>query len=210
MNNRVWAAVAAFAGLAVLLGIWVSMQTDTTPAEGSAGPRGPKPLSEARAIPLDPPDARLGTGDLAMGQPMSRRGPRGRPDGRPNMQGIHPPPQIDVPPGMQQTYPTTEDGIARAVNDARSELSACYETAKFHSPALTGKMTLQLAVEPAEGAPIGQVKSVQTDSAVDDTMFESCVATVFGEMRFVATEPTTIRYPIDFDAAPPGEVPLPR
>lgn len=210
MNQRIWAVVAAFAGVAILIGLWMSMQTSTTPV--APGPRVPKPLTEARAIPIDPPEARLGTGDLGLRQPISRRGPHGRPDGVPSRQGIRPPPPIEPPGGLPLMYPTTDDGVARAVNDVRSELTACFETAKFHSPDLASEMTLQLVIEPADGAPLGEVRSVHADlgeSDEDDAMFETCLASVFGGLRFVAQTPITVRTPIDFDA-PPGEVPARR
>lgn len=118
---------------------------------------------------------------------------------------VAPPPEDGVPaapaPGV---YALDQDGISAAVRERTPDLQACYETAKYHTPGLAGTMTLTFAVVPDPGAGTGHVASVDVDTALDATVFEGCVVTVFEELRFATTEPTTVRYPVTFSEAPPA------
>ena len=106
-------------------------------------------------------------------------------------------------------YALDQDGIRSAVEARQPDLQACYETALFHTPGLAGQMVLTFAVEPEPGAQAGHVKSVHVDSDVDATVFEGCVVTVFEELQFQASSPTTVRYPVTFRSAADAPEPTP-
>lgn len=99
------------------------------------------------------------------------------------------------------TYRLDQDGIRQAVEAREADLQACYETAVFHTPDLAGSMTLSFVVEADPGTGLGHVASVDVDTTLDATVFEGCVVTVFEELRFEATETTTVRYPVTFSTA---------
>lgn len=203
MNNRSLGIVAGI-GAVVLIGLlWVSMSPDTGEPVGS----GPAQVQTARAVPLDPDASRAGDGlgQLANRQPATRRVMSPRPStGRPLDQGRgHP---VDFRPVVPEMYSVDGKGLERAFADAKPELQACYETARFHTPDLAATLTLELAITPSEG-PFGKVTHVATTSEQDAPVFEGCVATVFEDMRFVAENATTVRYPITFDTTGDAEAP---
>jgi hypothetical protein len=112
------------------------------------------------------------------------------------------PPAPAALPEDGQPLPLDQDGIARAVEARRADLVACLETARFHTPDLPSSMTLIFAVAPGAGG--GSVASIDVQTDLDASVFEGCALTVFQGVRFAATEPTTVRYPVSLaaEAAP--------
>lgn len=193
MNKRLWGLVALFAGIVGMLGVWLMMSEDPATPEAEARsevasarpkPGEPPDLKRTQALRVSPERAHIGVRDVAMRQ---QRLIKAR-EGLPSL-------PLATPEGV---FELDQAGIAAAVDERKADLKACYETALFHTPGLSGKMTLALQIEPAPGKDWGTVASVDSDSTLDATVLEGCVTTVFEELRFDAREPVTIRYPISF------------
>lgn len=206
MQGRVWVVVGVFAGVAVMLGAWMLLANEpaTQAAKERAGARGEKgpkigKLDRKAEIPPD----RLK--QLSV-QRLAQR--PGTPGGPPAVAQVPAGPAAPPDDEAETVYPLDASGVKDAVASRMGDLKACYETALFHTPDLSGKMTLSLDVEPSPGQAWGLVERVDTDSDLDATVFEGCVATVFEELRFAATEPATLRYPLVFEASgDEGEAP---
>jgi hypothetical protein len=86
--------------------------------------------------------------------------------------------------------------IKRIISRSRNRVEACYELARGNNPALAGKVTVKLVIDPS-----GRVSSVATES---DTMSGSsvpdCIQTVFRSMTFPAPQggPVNVTYPFVF------------
>jgi hypothetical protein len=203
------AVVATFAGLVGAVALWVSLAEEVAPPPPAPG--APEAMKGAKAVPVDPASLQIHGDEIAGRQRLLAgarpiQGSRGKLDPR-SREAIRPPmvlPDRRLPPNV---YRLDQGGVAAAVDARRADLDGCYETAKFHSPDLEGKMTLVLQLEPGAGgdgsaggaSPFASVSSVETDSQLDATMFEGCVETVFQEMKFDAKESTTVRYPMSFE-----------
>jgi len=185
VQGRVWIVVGVFAGVAVMLGAWMLLSNE--PATEAARERVPDGRPRVGKIErkLEVPPERVR--QLA----VERHLPRGAGGDAPGAPAVG---------SSARVFPLDESGVKAAVAARIEDLEACYETALFHTPGLSGKMTLSLEIEPAPGQVWGTVRRVDTDSDLDATVFEGCVATVFEELRFAAPEPATLRYPIVFEA----------
>lgn len=188
MNRRVWGIVAVFASIAALLLMWSFLSSDADPEPQGTATAHPSLRPQAvkmERVKLDPNRTRMSVRDMAARQQRATgvaRSPEGLADG---------------------VFPLDQEGIDRAVRERQTDMQACYETALFHTPGISGKMTLALRIEPDAGQPWGRVASVESDSTLDATVLEGCLATVFEELRFDAREPITIRYPITFEPGGP-------
>lgn len=197
-QQRRWALLGVFGGAVGLIAIWLVASSDSADthntARGVAAPRGKGKMKAPIGVPSRTADvARIHAHRDAV--PID-------PSLIPGATAV-PPPKPNLPAGV---HPLDQTGIADAVQAEMSELEACYETALFHTPGLTGSMILEMKVTPVEGEKVARVESVHVESDVDATVFEGCVATVFEDLRFSATEATTVRYPLTFDAGEePGE-----
>lgn len=201
MDRRAWVIVGLFASIAATLAGWLLLsQADPATeaaldrAEARAGGGVTRPKLDRgmkTKLSLDPqrPSIReLANRQNAMGRPMIPIDPS-------RIKPVHEP--VDIEPGV---FALDQEGVTAAVQERRKDLEGCYETALFHTPGLSGTMTLTLEIVPKEGERWATVASVDTDATTDAAVFEGCVQTVFEELRFDATEPTTIRYPVVFDA----------
>jgi hypothetical protein len=183
----VWSVVGLFAGIAAMLAVWLLMSSDPEAGKAPPGvvPIGRMPHVERR--PLDLKDRRLP--DVALQRLIARGAKEGAP-GSPRAASTAPTPGV---------YPLDQDGVKGAVESRRTDLKACWDTARFHTPDLPAEMTLVLDVQPVEGESTSQVAKVATDGVADASVFEGCAATVFEGVRFATTDATTLRYPLDLE-----------
>jgi hypothetical protein len=189
--------LAAFAGLVAMVAAWFALGT---PNRGRARERLARPTVAA--------PVRIDAEDLSRVRPGAQLRPDLADKLRITKHDAPPPPPAAAPEaGEDAPFPLDQDGIAAAVRARTDDLRACYETARFHTPGLAGKMTLTFAVVPDEGAGTGHVASVDVETDLDTTVFEGCVVTVFEELRFATTEPTTVRYPVAFAEETEEEAP---
>ena len=189
MNRRVWGIVAVFASIAALLVTWMLLANGPrgdAAGEGAAADAVVRktPIRVDRAVKLDPNRSRVAVRDRVLRQQRTTAAGTA-------------PAAAGVP--VEGVFPLDQDGIARAVQERKADMQACYETALFHTPGIAGKMTLSLQIEPEPDQAWGRVVSVESDSTLDATVLEGCIATVFEELRFDAREPITIRYPVAFE-----------
>lgn len=196
MSKRVWAVVGLFAGLAIMLGVWMAMSADPTTRAHDKGRRSGTPnfsKPEVRRVEMDPATLRNRLTPSAIVErrtqvmkkvEVKKPAPEGG-AGAPTPDGV---------------FPLDQDGVKNAVEARMEDLEACYETALFHTPGLSAKMTLVMDVQPAEGQAWATVEGVDAETDLDAPVFEGCVATVFEELKFAATEPTKLRYPVVFEA----------
>ncbi len=193
MNKSVWWVVGLFGGLIAMIVVWLVL-TSTSPTS-TAGTRQPL-IKDRKMVKMSPQIRKVDMERI-------RQNPAIRPIGSSPARTIRSP--MGPPPGG--IYALDQDGIAAAVASEHDELTACYETALFHTPGLSGKMTLELEVVPVEGQPHGTVETVDIESDLDATVLEGCIATVFEDLKFAATEITTVRYPVVLasDGAEPAE-----
>lgn len=184
--------VAAFAGLAGAIGIWVTTASSTPTAE-------PPPATEvvktAKALPVDPELARIRPQDitgrsLLAANPAAERG-RGRLD--PRTRGtVRPPVALGDARLANGIYQLQQGGVPAAIDAHRAEIETCHRK----SPGLERSLTLVLELEPGQQG--ARVSSVSADSRADDTTFEQCVGQALGGASFDAKGPTTVRYPMTF------------
>lgn len=195
--NRRTGLIGLFVGLVLLIGAWMLLSVEEAPKKkvASAPPKTPiiregkVEASRLKALPLNErPEMSLQSLAARQGRLQAVAPDRG--EARPGAR----------PPGV---FALDQQGVAAAVEGRKKDLEACYETALFHTPELAGTLTLVLQVEPVDGSPFGKITSVDTESSLDATVFEGCVATVFEELMFDTQEPTTLRYPVTFE--PPDE-----
>ncbi|MCA9494231.1 MAG: AgmX/PglI C-terminal domain-containing protein [Myxococcales bacterium] len=192
-----WALVGLFGGAVLMISVWLFLSgaPSTTNAIGVQDQRGLRPMG---------PQKRPTFGPVAARSLNSRHDI----EGAVRVEGLQPAPGGDAPPTdptERQVHALDQGGISAAVEAERAELEACYETALFHTPDLAGSMTLELQITPVEGERVARIEAVDVQSDIDATIFEGCVATVFEDLRFDATEPTTVRYPLSFEPDGEGE-----
>ncbi|MCB9687200.1 MAG: AgmX/PglI C-terminal domain-containing protein [Alphaproteobacteria bacterium] len=191
-----WALLGLFGGAMLMIGLWLFLT-------GSPSTTNPIALQENRGL------RPLGPQKRPVFEPVGARSIKSVHDrvGAVRVVGLEPVPGADGPKdgepdqiGEKRVYAMDQAGISAAVDSERSELEACYETALFHTPDLAGSMTLELQITPVEGETVARIETVDVDTDIDATIFEGCIATVFEDLRFHATEPTTVRYPLTFQA----------
>lgn len=203
MQTRRMGILAAFAGVAVMIGVWVVMS-----GEPAAAPRGPTALKRAKAIPVDVNRIEIRGEEvfkrqqlMAKARPVRSAHPNQQTDPR-NIGAIRPPAVLSSQKLPEGVYRLDEGGLGAAVEARRGELQRCYETAKFHEPDLGNQMTMVIELQPDEGVPLASVASVGVDGMSGGDMFGDCAASAFEKARFDASEPTTVRYPVTFQSPP--------
>ena len=182
----------------------MTMSTDpttTSPPAATAGKEGgkKKPMlkPELRRVQIDPSALRTRT---LPGSALERRKVPIAGAGPDRPMKLPPKGALVGAPSAEGVFQLDQDGVKAAIDSRMEDIEGCYDTALFHTPGLSGKMTLVMDVQPVDGQEYGSVEGVDAESNLDATVFEGCVATVFEELKFAITEPTKLRYPIEFDA----------
>ncbi len=193
MNRGSWILVGLFGGIAAVLAGWVLLGTG---AADSAERAVPPPSDEAARATLKAFDADKPKLRPNVTLPTTRMAPdkiRMEID----REGIALRAQMLDRPQLRRGFKkydpveATPAGLATLVEERKDDLDSCFRAAKLHTPELDGDLTLSLELA-GKGAGL-TVESVRTDvpDAVDATMLEGCLATVFREMTFEG-EPGTL------------------
>ncbi len=103
-------------------------------------------------------------------------------------------------PAAEGPYPIDQDGVARAVEERRADLEACFQAARVHDPALPGTLPLVFALTTPPGEGVGRVERL-TVSLDGGEVFADCASPVFATAEFAPTDPATIRYAVVFEPA---------
>jgi hypothetical protein len=185
VSRRVWALVGLFAVLLVGIGLWsmrapVAVESaERAPGGGELGARadapnpGERPVLGSRTV-LMPEGARVPLAQLRVRERLASGALR-------------------EAGGAAGGFTLDEKGISAAVLSRQSELDACWRAARAHDPTIAAARTLQFEVVPQSG---GTATVSWVNSGAE--LLDSCLENAFAGVKFAATEPSTLRYPITF------------
>lgn len=189
MSQRVWALVAVFAVLLVAIGVWSMTGGAPSPKEIASAKAAEK--RAARQDIVEGPNGR----PMIVGDPMALRDVRVPMDQLATRQALLAERMAHRGGTPSKGFPLDDAGVKAAFAIRHDEIQNCYTAAKAHDPALAANLTLQLEVVPGDGDAPASVSWVNSGAS---KMLDSCIENAFSQVRFAATEATTLRYPITF------------
>lgn len=192
MSKRAWAVVALFAVLLVAVGAWSmtrpakapgvgasSVPVAAVPPNGSGIPLGGRGLVDG-VRPIRPKGGVI-DGDLTRVSPaqmLKERALSDRVRGRVGAAG----------------FAVDETGLRAALDSRQREVGDCWRAAHTHEPSLAAARTLQIEVAPGDDGGSGTISWINSGA----TMLDSCLENALSGVKFAASEPATLRYPITF------------